>query len=146
MSIESTKMCAAHSEDYKIPPNIICLPDTSYARDLQAQGACALRFFLIECVFYWSIMRWQWNLVKNTLKSFFFIRYVTLKRLRFKLLAVINKHIVKFFKWEKRYSQKFVWQLTRYNEIVISRELLNVEEKLKNSHLPSLAYPLKTRG
>ena len=45
MSIENTKMCAACSEDYKIPPSIICLPDTSYARDLQAQGACALRFF-----------------------------------------------------------------------------------------------------
>ena len=45
MSIENTKMCAACSEDYKIPPSIISLPDTSYARDLQAQGACALRFF-----------------------------------------------------------------------------------------------------
>ena len=38
-------MCVARSEDCKIPPNIICLSDTSYARDLQAQGACALRFF-----------------------------------------------------------------------------------------------------
>ena len=46
MSIENTKMCAACSEDYKIPPSIICLPDTSYARDLQAQGACALRFLI----------------------------------------------------------------------------------------------------
>ena len=47
MSIENTKICAACSEDYKIPPSIICLPDTSYARDLQAQGACALRFFYL---------------------------------------------------------------------------------------------------
>ena len=35
----------ALSEDIKIPPKIICFPDVSYARDLQAQGACALRFF-----------------------------------------------------------------------------------------------------
>ena len=48
MSIKNTKMCAACSEDYKIPPSIICLPDTSYARDLQAQGACALRFFGLD--------------------------------------------------------------------------------------------------
>ena len=48
MIIENTKKCAAGSEDYNIPLNIICLPNTSYARDLQAQGACALRFFCFE--------------------------------------------------------------------------------------------------
>ena len=46
MPIEITKMCSAHSEDNKIPPNIICHPNTNYARDLQAQGAHALQFFV----------------------------------------------------------------------------------------------------
>ena len=45
MPIEKTKICVARSEDYNIPPNIIYLPNMTYARDLQAQGACALRFF-----------------------------------------------------------------------------------------------------
>ena len=45
MPIENTKMCAARFEDYKIPPNIICHPNTNYARDVQVQGACTLWFF-----------------------------------------------------------------------------------------------------
>ena len=57
MPIENTKMCAARSEDYNIPPNIICLPDTSYARDLQAQGACALRFLEKHLLILFYILR-----------------------------------------------------------------------------------------
>ena len=33
MPFENTKMSAARYEDYKFPPNIICHPNTSYARD-----------------------------------------------------------------------------------------------------------------
>ena len=47
MPIENTKMCAARSEDNKIPPNIICLPDTR----LQVMHGIYKRRVLTPCDF-----------------------------------------------------------------------------------------------
>ena len=56
MPFENTKMSAARYEDYKFPPNIICHPNTNYARDVQVQGACTLWFLVKQISLLYNYM------------------------------------------------------------------------------------------
>ena len=125
------------------PKHFPCLLDEPYARDLQAQGACALRFFFVSSVFFLMLMP---SFVKNM--EFFRLSKIDLKdeflsskhllesyenecnpksHLKRHITFVHWNHNISYSTWVQPWKWKLMVNFERFKG-------LNLEIALQNNH------------